>query len=222
MTQFLVESDIRRTRFILESTSVLDTVARSVLNEGVEYNRYLELNEAPIGDVIGKIKTSISKMPRAAAIKAAQVVKKLPKTALPIAASILMSVIAQGANAQTSTDDMLAKLDALQSQVTQDLGDLKQQGVGDFGMDSSTQTTDAAPAADVEVTRDQLKALHSKLGGGSQPTLTALIKNGVDTDKVKKILTKMNLTDPMYIETALQQIQGKDLLPMIQWIAQVN
>ena len=72
MTQFLVESDIRRTRFILEATSVLDTVARSVLKEGAEYNLYLELNEASVNDVIKKINDSVRKLPKAFAGKITQ------------------------------------------------------------------------------------------------------------------------------------------------------
>lgn len=210
-----------------------DVHAKKILGEGKDYQNYLELSEAPIGDVVNKIKTSISKLSRPVAAKAVQAVKSVPRSALPIIATVLMSLAAQGASAgQSDIQAQLNKLDQTISQIsTTGNGGVSQGTLNKFNATSNdltksfNGTLDNLPGADAtksagttEVTRDQLKALNAKLGGGSGPTLTDLIKNGVNTDKVKNILTKMNLTDPMYIETALQQIQGSDLLPMINWI----
>ena len=120
MTQFLVESDIRRTRFILEATSVLDTVARSVLKEGAEYNLYLELNEASVNDVIKKINDSVRKLPKAFAGKIIQKLKALPKTALPMAAAAIIAATS-GAAAQTSDSNSMNALAAQLDSIAQNI-----------------------------------------------------------------------------------------------------
>lgn len=107
--KILTESQhIRRNIFILEAKTKIDLVARTIISEGAEYNLYLELTEAPIGDVIGKIKSGLQKLPSQAASKISSVIKSLPKTALPMIAAVLMSATS-GANAQDIDINTLTK-----------------------------------------------------------------------------------------------------------------
>jgi hypothetical protein len=83
--------------------------------------------------------------------------------------------------------------------------------------DAAQGAADSAQGA-VEITRDQLRSLHRELGGGTAPTLTNLIQNNVDTDAVKNLLTRFGITDSIEIEQALQQIDGDNLKPMVDWL----
>jgi hypothetical protein len=178
------------------------------------------LNEAPAGNVVNKIKAGLAKLPSNVAAKATNIIKKTPKAAWPLAAAALMTVIgpdaAQAGNdlannmADSAMQGLIGKLQGIATDTANTAGELQKFGGG---------AADAAQGA-AEVTRDQLKQLHGELGGGSAPTLTDLIQNGVDIDKVKNILAKFGITDSVKIEMALQQIQGKDLKPMIDWVAQ--
>ncbi len=109
---------IKRNIFILESKNSTDVIARTVLREGEEYNTYLALCEAPVGDVIAKIKGGLQKLPQQAASKAMAIVKKLPKAALPMAAAAILAVSASGAQAQdANVDSMISKLDQIEQSV---------------------------------------------------------------------------------------------------------
>lgn len=140
--------NIRRTRFLLESKNQHDLMARQILSEGAEYTLYLQLNEAPIGDVVNKIKTSIAKMPKAVASKVIQAVRSLPKAALPLAATIVMSMAAQGVNAQQSDmQSQLNKLDSLLTQFNQDTAVLGQTTKNGTALPTTTAKTQYAPGS---------------------------------------------------------------------------
>jgi hypothetical protein len=197
----------------------LNRQARKILGEGKEYQIYLELSEAPIGNVVGKIKSGLAKMPKQAAAKATSLIKKVPKSAWPIAAGILAATLgpdaAQAGDLATSMadgamNDIILKLTNLANDTANSAGDLANIGGG---------AADAAQGA-AEVTRDQLKQANKMLGGGSVTTLTDLIQNGVDLDKVKNVLTKFGMTDSTKVEMALQQIDGTNLRPFVDWVAQ--
>ena len=198
----------------------IDATAKKILGEGTEYELYLLLNEAPAGNVVNKIKTGLAKLPRNVAAKATDIIKKTPKAAWPLAAAALMTVAGPDA-AQAGSDlannmadsamqGLIGKLQGIATDTANTAGELQKFGGG---------AADAAQGA-AEVTRDQLKSLHRELGGGSAPTLTDLIQNGVDLDKVKNILTKFGITDSVKIEMALQQIDGTNLRPFVDWVAQ--
>lgn len=111
---------IRRMIFIVESKNKIDAVARTVLSEGTEYNTYVALTEAPIGDVIGKIKSGLRQLPSQAASKISNVIKSLPKTALPMVAAVLISATS-GANAQ---DIDVSALSKQVDQIAQQMGSI--------------------------------------------------------------------------------------------------
>jgi len=111
----LTESQqIRKNMFILEAKNSNDTIARTILSEGTQYNTYVELTEAPIGDVIGKIKSGIAKLPNQAKQKIVPVIKSLPKAALPMVAAAIISATS-GTDAQAQSVDF----SALQQQLNQ-------------------------------------------------------------------------------------------------------
>lgn len=131
MTQFLIESDIRRTRFILEAKDATDAVARSVLKEGAEYTLYLELNEASVNDVIRKINDGVRKLPKAFASKITQKLKALPRTALPMAAAAIIAATS-GAAAQTSDSSTMNALAAQLDSIAQNIQTLKTDSNSEF------------------------------------------------------------------------------------------
>jgi len=150
--------NIRRTRFLLESKNQHDLMVRQVLSEGTEYALYLQLNEAPIGDVINKIKTSIAKMPKAVASKVIQAVRSLPKAALPLAATIVMSMAAQGVNAQQSDmQSQLNKLDSLLTQFNQDTAVLGQTTKNGTALPTAAKPSAASSADDLDAQAAQIE-----------------------------------------------------------------
>lgn len=203
-----------------KTNETIDDTARRILGEGTEYELYLLLNEAPAGNVVNKIKTGLAKLPRNVAAKATNIIKKTPKAAWPLAAAALMTVIGPDA-AQAGSDlannmadsamqGLIGKLQGIATDTANTAGDLANWAGGG---------ADAAQGA-AEVTRDQLKNANKILGGGSPTTLTDLIQNGVDLNKVKNVLTKFGMTDSTKIEMALQQIDGTNLRPFVDWVAQ--
>jgi hypothetical protein len=194
--------------------------AKRILGEGKEYQVYLQLSEAPIGDVVNKIKTGLAKMPKQAAAKATSLIKKVPKSAWPIAAGVVLAMA--GAD-PAAAGDLATLADGLEKleQLARELGPTSReraQAAAQAAADAAQGGANAAQGA-VEITRDQLKSLYRELGGGTAPTLTNLIQNNVDTDAVKNLLTRFGITDSIKIEQALQQIDGDNLKPMVDWLA---
>ena len=190
----------------------LNRQAKKILGEGKEYQIYLKLNEAPTGNVINKIKSGLSKLPSQAASKATKIIKSLPKAALPVAGGIILAMA--GGDAAMAGD---INADALQGglEKLQQLRTDFDSNVADMRGSNSGAAQGAA-----EVTRDQVKQAYRTLGGGDTNTIKELIQNNVDIDKVKNILSKFNVTDPMDTRMALTQIDGDNLKPMIDWISQ--
>ena len=210
-----------------KTNETLDRQARKILGEGREYQFYLELSEAPLGNVVNKIKTGLAKMPKQAAAKATGLIKKIPKSAWPIAAGVVIAMA--GADpaaagdlstlAEKDLSTLAAGLERLE-QLARELGPTSReraQAAAAAAADAAQGGANAAQGA-VEITRDQLKSLHRELGGGTAPTLTNLIQNNVDIDAVKNLLTRFGITDSIKIEQALQQIDGNNLKPMVDWL----
>jgi hypothetical protein len=112
--------------------------------------------------------------------------------------------------------DGLERLEQLARELGPTAGE-KAQAAAQAAADATQGAADSAQGA-VEITRDQLRSLHRELGGGTAPTLTNLIQNNVDTDAVKNLLTRFDITDSIKIEQALQQIDGDNLKPMVDWL----
>lgn len=199
-----------------KTNETLDLTARKMLGEGTEYELYLLLSEAPAGNVVNKIKIGLAKMPKQAAAKATSLIKKTPKSAWPIAAGVVLAMAGADPAAAGDLSTLADGLEKLE-QLARELGPT----AGERAANAANAAQGGADAAQgaVEITRDQLKQLRGELGGGDGPTLTNLIQNGVDIDKVKNILTKFGITDSIDIGMALQQIQGTDLKPMVDWVA---
>jgi 5'-deoxynucleotidase YfbR-like HD superfamily hydrolase len=225
-----------------KTSESLNRQAKRILGEGKEYQVYLQLSEAPASDVVNKIKSGLAKMPKRAAAKATSLIKKVPKSAWPIAAGILATIIGpDAAQAQVQVDmdafnAAMERLQQLSDRFNSDASDMAQRmGTGQAAdvAQGSGQAADVAQgsgqAADVAqgsvglpagITRDQIVNLYNQLGGGTQLTLADLIQNDVDVDAVKRILDRFNMTDELRISMALQQIDGTDLGPMIRWLGQ--
>jgi hypothetical protein len=160
----------------------LNREAKKILGEGQGYQVYLELSEAPIGDVVNKMKKVLSKLPKQAAKKATGIIKKIPKSAWPIAAGILFSML--GADPASAQDlslniDMdafraaMAELEQLQADLSdkaadfsQQHGDTVSQRTNPLGQGSSTNTTSNATG------QSDLARQASRVGRGFADILT--------------------------------------------------
>ena len=189
-----------------KTSESLNRQAKKLLGEGKEYQIYLQLSEAPISDVVNKIKTGLSKLPKNVATKATDLIKKTPKSALPAAAAVITTML----GADPAAADAILSMDM-------EVARSGLEKLGNIAANFSAAAGDTAQGA-AEVTLDQLRSLSRELGGGSATTLTDLIQNGVDIDVVKNILTRFGVTDSVKIEQALQQIDGDNLKPMIDWL----
>jgi len=175
--------NIRRTRFLLESKNQHDLMVRQILSEGAEYALYLQLNEAPIGDVVNKIKTSIAKMPKAMASKVIQAVRSLPKAALPLAATIVMSMAAQGVNAQQSDmQSQLNKLDSLLTQFNQDTAVLGQTTKNGTALPTAAKPSAASSAVDLDAQAAQIEKDYAD----KNAKLAAAGQSAVDDDYIAR------------------------------------
>ena len=193
-------------------------MARQILSEGAEYTLYLQLNEAPIGDVVNKIKTGIAKMPRAIASKVTQAVKSLPRTALPLAATIVMSIAAQGANAQQSDmQSQLNKLDSLVSQLAASANTEVDKQVADANSIQAAKDTAATAAGQSAVDdnyiartgfpKQQIMDAYKILGGGSPELIGSLLKNKADLIKLRKLLDKYGIPPEADTSAALSVME---------------
>jgi len=213
MKQIITETQsLRRAIFIVEAKDEIDLIARNMLHEGDEYNTYLELTEAPIGDVINKLKSGLSKLPTQAAKKATSLIKKVPKSAWPIAAGVILSMAGADPAAAGDLSTLADGLEKLE-QLARELGPT----AGERAAAAAGSAADVAQGA-AEISMDQLKQANRMLGGGDANTIKELIQNGVDLDKVKSLLDKFDVTNSLDISQSLQQIEGNNLVPMIQWI----
>lgn len=195
--------------------------AKKILGEGKEYQIYLELSEAPLGDVVQKIKGALGKIPKNVVPKVVQAIKKVPKAKLAMAAGIIIAAANSAAAGDTSSiADAMQALQNLQGAFDQGVADLPRISSGGFAQGAAD--TAQATQTTTEIPMSQVRDAIGKLGGGSGAHVQDMLANGVDIDKVKATLDRMGVTSERDISNAISRIKGDNLLPMIQYIQQIK